>query len=414
MLKYILTVLLLIPLFASSQLKVSGKTVHYLTQKKLPLSQINVINKTDGSRFSVVLSKGNYKVKLERDNIYDLEFTKSGYYSKFVQVDTRGIPTNKSVVLYIEMDMVEDALGIDQTFFNQPMGKCAYSPVLKQMEWDLEYSKMMFEKLNDEYARLGSKEKSADKDVDSSLGNAEPQMDQIEPEVVDIANPFYLAEPIKEYISVSSFSTRSQVVEFKWLFSMGMHFSKLALNADQNDIDSKIATIKGIQNDANKVLNDNPIDFKPELIRLANNSSVQDSIDYVQYDVYTKLRDQLLVNNKEAFYIETGSLIESIYQAVLNYEKKPNSVLNEFIAESRNEFYNYYLLFRTYGKQIDAALSFNTEMTKVEAILKQINLVPRTERIQDDPSDSNFKYKITPELLKALKQQLEGIRSNFL
>lgn len=84
MLKYLL---IFIPLFSQAQITLFGEL------KNSNLTQVNItIIKSSGSQENINTFDREYKLNLDYGFIYDIQFKKSGYFTKTVRIDTRNIP----------------------------------------------------------------------------------------------------------------------------------------------------------------------------------------------------------------------------------------------------------------------------------------------------------------------------------
>lgn len=71
------------------------------------------------------------------DDEYCVEFTASGYQSKTILVDTRGIPEKEKQYGYIMAGMIVDLIPMKDAFINDTVATCAYDPELKNFKFNL-------------------------------------------------------------------------------------------------------------------------------------------------------------------------------------------------------------------------------------------------------------------------------------
>ncbi len=99
---------------------------------------------------SIVTQKGRCFFPLDTGQVYKVEFSKTGYVSKHLVVDTRGIPTDykKKSKLKVDVALFRVKRGLNVDFLaKKPMGIATYNFVDKKMRWDTEYTRIIVEKI---------------------------------------------------------------------------------------------------------------------------------------------------------------------------------------------------------------------------------------------------------------------------
>jgi hypothetical protein len=85
-------------------------------------------------------------------HIYTFTFSKSGYVSKFLLVDTREVPVKykKKSKLKVDVSLFEYRKGLDVEFLKtEAMGIANFNFVRKKLTWNQEYTRSIVEKIID-------------------------------------------------------------------------------------------------------------------------------------------------------------------------------------------------------------------------------------------------------------------------
>jgi hypothetical protein len=95
--------------------------------------------------------KGEYKTVLEYDKTYTITFSKAGYVSKTITMNTSGVPDlkrQKVPDMGAEITLFKPNDCIKTDLLDAPIGKAVYFANKNVMDWDMEYSMPRLEKLN--------------------------------------------------------------------------------------------------------------------------------------------------------------------------------------------------------------------------------------------------------------------------
>lgn len=99
---------------------------------------------------SLVTQNGRCLINLDTGYNYKIYFTKTGYVSKHLLVVTKDLPEtypNKSKIK-VDVSLFKSKPGLDLTFLNtKPIGVATYNFVSKKIQWDVEYTRLMIDKI---------------------------------------------------------------------------------------------------------------------------------------------------------------------------------------------------------------------------------------------------------------------------
>ncbi len=87
---------------------------------------------------------GRYELYLERGYDYQVWFSRDDLVTKFVRIDAREIPLKPDVPHFemdLQMTMFPWIPDVDLTFFQQPVGMAVYKHAVRNLNWDMEYTK---------------------------------------------------------------------------------------------------------------------------------------------------------------------------------------------------------------------------------------------------------------------------------
>jgi hypothetical protein len=91
---------------------------------------------------------GSFSFTLEPDNQYMLVFSKTGYVSKKIYVNTESIPSNISAARSgIAVELFRQIDGVDFSILDEPIGKFYYIPNKKNIDYDKDYTNSIIYKL---------------------------------------------------------------------------------------------------------------------------------------------------------------------------------------------------------------------------------------------------------------------------
>lgn len=107
------------------------------------LPQTTVVLYRDNKKIdSVVLEKGRYKVEIDTGYVYKIIFSKEGYVSKSIVVNTKDAPQKykKRAKLKLDIGLFHQKEGLNVSFLRtEPIGYARYDFVSEKMEWDRDY-----------------------------------------------------------------------------------------------------------------------------------------------------------------------------------------------------------------------------------------------------------------------------------
>jgi hypothetical protein len=122
--------------------------------------------------------KGEYKTVLEYDKTYTITFSKAGYISKTITMNTSGVPDlkrQKVPDMGAEITLFKPNDCIDSGILNTPIGRAVYYPNKNVMDWDMDYSMPRLEKLNkmlDKCAKEAKKAKEEEEQKERDYNTA--------------------------------------------------------------------------------------------------------------------------------------------------------------------------------------------------------------------------------------------------
>ena len=94
--------------------------------------------------------KGQFKYELDLNNSYILHFTKEGYVTKKIEMDTN-VPSDKVSnsfqSLYFEVEIFKSVPDSKLGPFQYPVGKIVYNSDIEEFDYDVNYSRKIQNKL---------------------------------------------------------------------------------------------------------------------------------------------------------------------------------------------------------------------------------------------------------------------------
>jgi hypothetical protein len=107
---------------------------------------------------------GKADFKLEPDNDFLIKFTKPGYVSKSIRMDTRNVPADDIMENMIfrtgpEVELFQEVEGLDVSILDQPIGILVYDNSMKDFSYDMEYTKSIQVKVQEMLRELEQKKK---------------------------------------------------------------------------------------------------------------------------------------------------------------------------------------------------------------------------------------------------------------
>ncbi|MCL4815591.1 MAG: hypothetical protein KJZ56_03045, partial [Flavobacteriales bacterium] len=151
------------PMYSQVSISVDGVVKHFVSEKKLDGVTITVEQDKLPFATFVTTSSGKFKFQTPLGSDYMIIFSKPGFVSKKVLVQTASIPEedHKSVNnMFIEMTLFEDQKGMDFSLLeNNPIGKAKYQKSTGKLDWDLAYTNSIKAKLDKMMAQFDTQTK---------------------------------------------------------------------------------------------------------------------------------------------------------------------------------------------------------------------------------------------------------------
>jgi len=132
--------------FAKSIITISGR----VNEEGHELQNANVLLLKNNIPFAEITTDeiGGFSFTLNTDNQYMLVFSKLGYVSKKILVNTENVPINTSVLRSgIDVELFREIDGVDFSILNQPIGEFFYSTDKKNIDYDKNYTNAIREQL---------------------------------------------------------------------------------------------------------------------------------------------------------------------------------------------------------------------------------------------------------------------------
>jgi hypothetical protein len=133
-------------------------------QKVLDSVLVRVLNETDFTMDKRYSKKGRCAIKLPLGKKYTIEFSKKGYVSKIIEVNSK-VPRYDTFisVFPFDIDLFQEVSGLDVAVLNEPIAKITYNNFNKTFDYDYNYTAKInnnIKKLYAEYYRLRKLEKA--------------------------------------------------------------------------------------------------------------------------------------------------------------------------------------------------------------------------------------------------------------
>lgn len=128
-----------------------GIVTDYYTGERI--SNVTIQAVANGAVIASGTSDGNgeYKMVLNFDKEYVVSYSKSGFISKSITLNTFGVPENKKHKvpdMNAEITLFKPNKCIKQELLDKPVGRAVYYADKNTMDWDMVYSMPLLEKLN--------------------------------------------------------------------------------------------------------------------------------------------------------------------------------------------------------------------------------------------------------------------------
>lgn len=101
---------------------------------------------------SVVTQNGRCFFQLDTGFVYKIEFTKHNYVSKYLVIETTGLPENykKKSKIKIDVGLFQVRKNLNMEFLKvKPIGIASYEPVEKKIAWNHAYTAKIVEEIVD-------------------------------------------------------------------------------------------------------------------------------------------------------------------------------------------------------------------------------------------------------------------------
>ena len=117
--------------------------------KKIAVATVRLY---DGDKIidSTVTQSGRCYFTLAENHIYKIEFSKTGYVSKHLILETTGLPEKgkRRYKVKVEVTLFKNRPGLNMDFLQKkPMGIAKYESIYKKIKWDEEYTRSVEEQV---------------------------------------------------------------------------------------------------------------------------------------------------------------------------------------------------------------------------------------------------------------------------
>jgi hypothetical protein len=171
--------------WAEENLFLDGQVSEYYSGKTISGANITASASGATSVKGVSDNKGFFKMVLEYDYIYTVTFSKAGFTSKKITMNTNGVPSPKRQKvpdMGAEITLFQPNDCIQTEMLDQPIGQAIYYPETNEIDWDMEYSMSKIVALNkmlDECKILKEKEaKQKEEEYSTALDIADEAFDK--------------------------------------------------------------------------------------------------------------------------------------------------------------------------------------------------------------------------------------------
>ncbi|MBL4706103.1 MAG: hypothetical protein JKY54_16370 [Flavobacteriales bacterium] len=128
-------------------IKLDAKLTAVEASKKIPVATVSLYDggiKID----STVTQNGRCFFDLKENHSYKIVFSKTGYVSKFLLLETTNIPAKakKKLTVKVEMTLFTEKKGLKVDFLKtKPIGVARYEEIYKKIKWDEDYTRAIDE-----------------------------------------------------------------------------------------------------------------------------------------------------------------------------------------------------------------------------------------------------------------------------
>jgi len=164
-------------LYGQASIEVDGTVREKESNRKLSGVEVNVLRAGQDYDAVSTLSNGKYSLSLDHGSDYVLIFTFDELSPRKVELNTSSIPDefrDRPFYLTVEMSLFEVPPGFDQALLNAPIGKVSFDASKEQLAWDLDYTGMMQNRIEEELASASaSGDDGANEEYEEHMRKAE-------------------------------------------------------------------------------------------------------------------------------------------------------------------------------------------------------------------------------------------------
>ncbi|MEC7114022.1 MAG: hypothetical protein VXW79_03560, partial [Bacteroidota bacterium] len=151
--------------FSQGSIEVDGTVRDKDSNQKLSGVEVSVLQ--NGQSYDAVrtLSNGRYTVSLDHGADYVLVFTYEDLSVRNVEVNTSTIPEafrERPFFLNVDMSLFEVPAGFDESLLDEPIGKVAFNESKEKLDWDMNYTRRMQNRIDSALEEAENSAESAD------------------------------------------------------------------------------------------------------------------------------------------------------------------------------------------------------------------------------------------------------------
>lgn len=118
-----------------------------------PLDHVEVRFTAEGRTDTVITTdtKGYYELERDYDLPFRIAYSAADKVTKIVEVDPRTVPEKErkqGFVVWVDITLFAPIPDADLGFLSEPIGRAAYDPKSRTINWDMQYSLPLMERLN--------------------------------------------------------------------------------------------------------------------------------------------------------------------------------------------------------------------------------------------------------------------------
>lgn len=173
-------------LAAQDDLNVHGVVSDAISSSKVDGVEVVVLK--DGNRHNSFTTRANgkYEFYLDVGSRYEFKFSKEGYVTRSIVIDSRNIPQEvlgAGIIMPTDMSMyeitpaMEDA---DLSVFDKPIGMAFYDPAQADLVWDFAYTSTVRNEINSVMRALEKKQKELEKLAENEAKEAAKKQAQFD------------------------------------------------------------------------------------------------------------------------------------------------------------------------------------------------------------------------------------------